>query len=87
MSAAATRDLAAARALAVELAEAAGRLQRERRGSVVVHPNKAHANDPVSDVDHASERLIVRRAALGVAGGRAARRGGRSAPGSPAGAG
>jgi len=53
------RDLNAARALAVELAEAAGRLQRQRRHSVVAYPNKAHANDPVSDVDHASERLIV----------------------------
>jgi myo-inositol-1(or 4)-monophosphatase len=53
------RDLAAARALAVELAEAAGRLQVQRRATVVVHEAKAHANDLVSDVDHASERLIV----------------------------
>jgi myo-inositol-1(or 4)-monophosphatase len=53
------RDLAAARALAVELAEAAGRLQVRRRATVVVHEAKAHANDLVSDVDHASERLIV----------------------------
>lgn len=55
----ATRDLAAARALAVELAEAAGRLQVQRRADVVVHGTKAHANDLVSDVDHASERLVV----------------------------
>ena len=53
------RDLAAARELAVDLAVAAGRLQLERRGEVVVG-SKAHANDLVSDVDLASEKLIVR---------------------------
>jgi myo-inositol-1(or 4)-monophosphatase len=53
------RDLFAARALAVELAVAAGRLQLERRVDVVVHGTKAHANDLVSDVDQASEKLIV----------------------------
>jgi myo-inositol-1(or 4)-monophosphatase len=52
------RDLAAAHELAVDLAGAAGRLQVERRGTVVVG-SKAHANDLVSDVDLASERLIV----------------------------
>jgi len=54
-----TRDLGAARDRAVGLAQAAGRLQVERRSTVVVHAAKAHANDPVSDVDHASEELIV----------------------------
>lgn len=53
------RDLAAARDLAVRLAVAAGRLQVRRRADVVVHGTKAHANDLVSDVDHASEQLIV----------------------------
>ncbi len=53
------RDLGAAREQAVELAAAAGRLQLQRRSTVVVHATKAHANDLVSDVDHASERLIV----------------------------
>ena len=43
---------------AIDLAVAAGRLQVERRGSVVVG-SKAHANDLVSDVDLASEKLIV----------------------------
>jgi myo-inositol-1(or 4)-monophosphatase len=57
--AAPARDLAAARQRAVELAEAAGRLQLQRRATVVVHGTKAHANDLVSDVDHASEELIV----------------------------
>ena len=52
------RDLAAARELAIDLAVAAGRLQVERRGTVVVG-SKAHANDLVSDVDVASETLIV----------------------------
>ena len=54
-----SRDLESARTLAVELAAAAGRLQVERRGSVVAGGTKAHANDLVSDVDLASERLIV----------------------------
>ena len=53
------RDLPAARARAVELAEAAGRLQVQRRADVVVQGTKAHANDLVSDVDQASETLIV----------------------------
>lgn len=53
------RDLGAARDLAVDLARAAGRLQLERRATVVVQGSKAHANDLVSDVDHASEHLIV----------------------------
>jgi myo-inositol-1(or 4)-monophosphatase len=52
-------DLAWARDLAIELAVAAGRLQVERRSTVVVGDTKAHANDLVSDVDLASERLIV----------------------------
>jgi myo-inositol-1(or 4)-monophosphatase len=52
------RDLATARDLAIDLAVAAGRLQMERRSTVVVG-TKAHANDLVSDVDLASERLIV----------------------------
>ena len=53
------RDLAAARAVAIELACAAGRLQVERRVTGLVHRIKAHANDLVSDVDLASEALIV----------------------------
>jgi myo-inositol-1(or 4)-monophosphatase len=53
------RDLAEVRDLAIELAVAAGRLQMERRSTVVVGGTKAHANDLVSDVDLASERLIV----------------------------
>jgi myo-inositol-1(or 4)-monophosphatase len=52
------RDLAGARDLAIDLAVAAGRLQVERRGAVVIG-TKAHANDLVSDVDLASEKLIV----------------------------
>ncbi len=53
------RDLTAARDRAVGLAREAGRLQVQRRASVVVRGAKAHANDLVSDVDIASERLIV----------------------------
>lgn len=53
------RDLAAARDLAIDLARSAGRLQVERRSTVVVGRAKAHANDLVSDVDLASERLVV----------------------------
>ena len=45
--------------VATELAVAAGRLQVERRSTVVVRGTKAHANDLVSDVDEASEALIV----------------------------
>jgi myo-inositol-1(or 4)-monophosphatase len=54
-----SRDLEAARNLAVDLAVAAGQLQLERRTTVVAGGTKAHANDLVSDVDLASERLIV----------------------------
>jgi myo-inositol-1(or 4)-monophosphatase len=43
----------------VEIAELAGRLQVERRASLVVKGTKAHVNDLVSDVDLASERLIT----------------------------
>jgi myo-inositol-1(or 4)-monophosphatase len=53
------RDLFAARDLAAELAVRAGRLQLERRDTLKVGAPKAHANDVVSDVDIASERLIV----------------------------
>jgi len=53
------RDLARARRLAVDLAVEAGRLQVVRRSSVVVGDTKSHANDLVSDVDLASERLMV----------------------------
>ncbi len=53
------RDLAGARDLAIDLARTAGRLQVERRSTVVVGGTKTHANDLVSDVDLASERLIV----------------------------
>ncbi|MFI5908112.1 inositol monophosphatase family protein [Dactylosporangium sp. NPDC051541] len=53
------RDLRAARKLAAELAVRAGRLQLERRDTLRVGAPKAHANDVVSDVDIASERLIV----------------------------
>src|SRR3982751_2815244 len=55
----ATRNLPAARDLASELAAQAGRLQVDRRSTVVVGGTKAHANDFVSDVDLDSERLIV----------------------------
>ncbi|WP_239163452.1 inositol monophosphatase family protein [Paractinoplanes rishiriensis] len=53
------RDLLAAGDLAASLAVCAGRLQLERRDTLVVGATKAHANDVVSDVDIASERLIV----------------------------
>ncbi len=43
----------------VDIAERAGRLQVRRRPSLVVRGTKAHVNDLVSDVDLASERLIV----------------------------
>jgi myo-inositol-1(or 4)-monophosphatase len=55
-------DLGAARDLAVSLARDAGALQvRERAGVTVVATTatKAHANDLVSEIDLASERLIV----------------------------
>ena len=53
------RDLDAARELATALAIQAGRLQLERRDTLRVGAPKAHANDVVSDVDIASEQLIV----------------------------
>jgi myo-inositol-1(or 4)-monophosphatase len=53
------RDLRAARDLAADLAVQAGRLQLERRDTLRMGTPKAHANDVVSDVDIASERLIV----------------------------
>ncbi|WP_433292954.1 inositol monophosphatase family protein [Actinoplanes sp. CA-030573] len=53
------RDLLAARDLAARLAVEAGRLQLDRRDTLRVGAPKAHANDVVSDVDIASERLIV----------------------------
>src|SRR4029077_153433 len=52
-------DLSAALATAQGLAREAGRLQMRERATVTVHGSKAHANDLVSDVDLASERLIV----------------------------
>ncbi len=54
-----TRDLVAARDLAASLAVRAGHLQLERRDTLRMGAPKAHANDVVSDVDIASERLIV----------------------------
>jgi myo-inositol-1(or 4)-monophosphatase len=53
------RDLTEARDLAASLAEEAGRLQVERRANLQIRAPKAHANDFLSDVDIASERLIV----------------------------
>jgi myo-inositol-1(or 4)-monophosphatase len=52
---------ATSRALATaeDLAREAGRLQLRERATLTVHGSKAHANDLVSDVDLASERLIV----------------------------
>jgi myo-inositol-1(or 4)-monophosphatase len=52
-------DLGSALATAVELAGEAGRLQVRERATLTVHGWKAHANDLVSDVDLASERLIA----------------------------
>jgi myo-inositol-1(or 4)-monophosphatase len=52
-------DLSAALATAEDLAREAGRLQVRQRATLTVHGWKAHANDLVSDVDLASERLIV----------------------------
>jgi myo-inositol-1(or 4)-monophosphatase len=52
-------DLGSALATAVELARQAGRLQVRERATLTVHGWKAHANDLVSDVDLASERLIA----------------------------
>ncbi|TWF80484.1 myo-inositol-1(or 4)-monophosphatase [Pseudonocardia hierapolitana] len=53
------RDLDALLDVAVGLAHRAGRLQLERRAALVVQGAKAHANDLVSDVDLASEQLLV----------------------------
>jgi myo-inositol-1(or 4)-monophosphatase len=53
------RDLTATRVLAVSLAEQAGRLQVERHSGLQLGAPKAHANDLVSDVDIASEQLII----------------------------
>ena len=52
-------NLSAALATAQDLAREAGRLQLRERATVTVQGQKAHANDLVSDVDLASERLIV----------------------------
>ena len=52
-------DLSAALATAEDLARGAGRLQVSQRATLTVRGSKAHANDLVSDVDLASERLIV----------------------------
>ncbi|MEU4164958.1 inositol monophosphatase family protein [Actinoplanes sp. NPDC026670] len=54
-----TRDLEAACELAAGLAIRAGRLQLQGRDTLKMGAPKAHANDVVSDVDIASERLIV----------------------------
>ncbi len=48
-----------ARDLAADLAVQVGRLQIERRDTLRMGAPKAHANDVVSDVDVASEELIV----------------------------
>ncbi len=53
------RDLAGVVERVVDIAERTGRLQLERRGSLVVRGTKAHLNDLVSDVDLASEQLIT----------------------------
>jgi myo-inositol-1(or 4)-monophosphatase len=53
------RDLLAVRDLATELAVRAGELQVGRRDTLRIGAPKAHANDVVSDVDIASEQLIV----------------------------
>src|SRR5829696_7124230 len=52
-------DLATALETAEGLVRDAGRLQVRQRATLTVHGWKAHANDLVSDVDLASERLIV----------------------------
>jgi len=54
-----TRDLAAVLDLVVSLARQAGRLQLDQRRLVTEIKTKAHANDLVSQVDFASEKLIV----------------------------
>lgn len=52
-------DLQAACDVAVALAREAGALQMRERSRVTVRATKAHRNDLVSDVDLASEALIV----------------------------
>src|SRR4051812_21138049 len=52
-------DLSAELATAEALAREAGRLQLRERATLTVQGWKAHANDLVSNVDLASERLIV----------------------------
>jgi myo-inositol-1(or 4)-monophosphatase len=69
--------------LAVRLAHRAGELQLTRRDGLVVQGVKAHVNDLVSDVDIASEELIVAGITGtfpddGVLGEEGARRAGRS---------
>ena len=54
-----TRDLAAALELVVALAARVGRLQVDRRDHVTDIRTKAHANDLVSEIDFASEKIIV----------------------------
>jgi myo-inositol-1(or 4)-monophosphatase len=54
-----SHDFSAALATAEHLAREAGQLQVRQRPTLTVHGWKAHANDLVSDVDLASERLIV----------------------------
>jgi myo-inositol-1(or 4)-monophosphatase len=55
----APHDLRTAHDLAVSLARDAGALQVRKRPGVAVRAVKSHANDLVSDVDLASEALIV----------------------------
>jgi myo-inositol-1(or 4)-monophosphatase len=76
-----SRDLEAARNLGVELAVAAGALQLQRRSTVVAGATKAHANDLVSDVDLASERLIVNGLSAAWSGDAVLAEEGSSAPG------
>ena len=54
-----TATLSAALATAERLAQEPGRLQMRERATLTVHGWKAHANDLVSEVDLASERLIA----------------------------
>ena len=53
------RDLQAVLKLAVSVATQVGQLQLDQRHQVTGIETKAHANDLVSEVDFASERLIV----------------------------
>jgi myo-inositol-1(or 4)-monophosphatase len=53
------RELSAVLNLAVSLAVRVGRLQLDQRHQVTEIQTKAHANDLVSQVDFASEKLIV----------------------------